>query len=203
MKRFIAVTLACCVVFGATACSNTNTNEIEQTKQEETQDNSNIEDIQDDNTTGETTELAEFDMTGDEFIDIMNKLLEGTHPDLVLSDFKTKESEDGKRTVSYTYKNNILISYTVNKDTNNVYLFDTTVKSDVLNKDIYADVLFYFMAAMSTLHLEEENDVLLENLNLADYTSKTDEFYATDEANYAKFIDDYFALAIQAPIDDN
>ncbi len=201
MKKMIALMLACCVAFGASACSNTN--ELEPIKQEETQDKTDNKEIQDSDITDKTTELAEFDMTGDEFIDIMNKLLELTRSDLVLSDFKTKESEDRKRTVYYTYKNNILISYTVNKDTNNVYLFDTTVKSDVLNKDIYADILFYFMTAMSTLHLEEENDDLVENLNLADYTSRTDEFYATDEANYAKFIDDYFSLGIQAPDNDN
>ena len=68
---------------------------------------------------------------------------------------------------------------------------------------MFIDILFYFMTAMSTLHLEEENDDLVENLNLADYTSRTDEFYATDEANYAKFIDDYFSLGIQAPDNDN
>ncbi len=206
MKKMIAFMLACCLAFGATACSNTNTNEPEPTKQEETQDNTDSTEIQDSDITDETTQLAEFDTTGDEFINIMNKLLEGTRPNLVLSDFKTKESEDGKRTIYYTHKNDIWVSYTINKDTNNVYLFDATIKSDVLNKDkdTYADILFYFMTAMTTLHLKEETDNLVENLNLEDYISKTDKFYPTDEANYAKiFIDDDFTLIIQAPDNDN
>ena len=187
MKKMIAFMLACCLAFGATACSNTNTNEPEPTKQEETQDNTDSTEIQDSDITDETTQLAEFDTTGDEFINIMNKLLEGTRPNLVLSDFKTKESEDGKRTIYYTHKNDIWVSYTINKD-----------------KDTYADILFYFMTAMTTLHLKEETDNLVENLNLEDYISKTDKFYPTDEANYAKiFIDDDFTLIIQAPDNDN
>ena len=46
MKKMIAFMLACCVAFGATACSNTNTNKPEPAKQEETQDNANNTEIQ-------------------------------------------------------------------------------------------------------------------------------------------------------------
>lgn len=202
MKKMIALMLACCVAFGASACSNTN--ELEPIKQEETQDKTDSKEIQNSDITDEAIELTEFDMTGDEFIDIMNKLLEGTHPDLVLANFKTTEVAEGSRTMYYAEKNNIFVSYTINKDTNNVYLFDVTIKNNILNEDTYANVLFYFMAAMSTLHLKEETNDLLENLNLADYISKNNEFYPTDEANYAKiFTDDDFILTIQAPIDDN
>lgn len=199
MKKGIAFVLAASMAFGVVACGNTN-NENTPNQQEQTQEDTDNKETQEGNTTDETKELAEFDITGDGFINIMNKLLESTHPDLVLSDFKTEESKDGKHTIYYIYKNNILISYTINKDTNNVCFFDTTVKNDVLNEDTYANILYYFMTAMTALQLKEDTDTLLENLNLADYTSKTDEFYPTDEANYVKlFSDDAFTLGIQAP----
>ena len=203
MKRIIAVLLAGCLTFGVAACGQqTNTNEDEAIKQEEVQENTNKEEQQNDEATktDETEELAEFDITGDEFIDIMNKLIEGsTHSDLVLTDFKTTEVAKGNRTMYYATNNDIFVSCTINNDTNNVYLFDVTIKTDALNEDTYANVLFYFMAAMSTLHLEEEPNDLLENLNMADYTSKNNEFYPTDEANYAKiFSNDDFTFTIQA-----
>ena len=53
------------------------------------------------------------------------------------------------------------------------------------------------MTAISALHLNAELDDLIENLNMADYTSKTDKFYETDEATYIKsFVDDSFSFAI-------
>ncbi len=39
MKKYIAIILTVIMIFGISACSNTNTNEPEPTKQEETQDN--------------------------------------------------------------------------------------------------------------------------------------------------------------------
>ncbi len=143
--------------------------------------------------------ISEFDVTGDEFIKVMNAVLEATYPDLVLTNFKPAESEDSgeKQLTYYTIKNNVFVGYRINKDSNNVCHLYIIIKDDDLNEDTHFNASIYFMTAISALHLNAELDDLIENLNMADYTSKTDKFYETDEATYIKsFVDDSFSFAI-------
>ena len=129
----------------------------------------------------------------------MNAVLEATYPDLVLTNFKPAESEDSgeKQLTYYTIKNNVFVGYRINKDSNNVCHLYIIIKDDDLNEDTHFNASIYFMTAISALHLNAELDDLIENLNMADYTSKTDKFYETDEATYIKsFVDDSFSFAI-------
>lgn len=206
MKKYIAILLSVFVLFGVSACNSTTPNEPEPTKQEETQDNTDSKDILDNDIAAETTELAEFDITGDEFIDAMNNVLEITHPDLVLTDLKIEESEkDGvKQIIYYTMKNDVFVSYTVNKDSNNIYLFDTIIENDSLNENTHFNASIYFATAVSILDSETEINDLIENLNMTDYTSTNGTFYKSNKAEYAKVTaDNKFSFIIRATNNNN
>ncbi len=206
MKKYIAMLLTISMLFGVSACNSTTPNEPEPPKQEESQEDTDIKDIQNDDTISETTELTEFNITSDEFIDTMNKVLEITHPDLVLSDLKTEESEkDGvKQIIYYTMKNDVFVSYTVNKDSNNIYLFDTIIESDSLNENTHFNASIYFATAVSILDSETEINDLIENLNMTDYTSKNGTFYNSDKAEYAKVTaDNKLSFIIRATNNNN
>jgi len=145
--------------------------------------------------------IAGFNVTGDDFIKVMNTVLEATYPDLVLTDLKTDEKEkDGTKQITYySIKNNIFVGYRINKDSNNVCHLYIIIKDDDLNEDTHFNASIYFITAISALHLNAEVDDLIENLNMKDYISKTDKFYDTDEATYVKsFVDDSFSFAIEA-----
>lgn len=73
MKKMIAFMLACCLAFGATACSNTNTNKPEPAKQEETQDNT---DSTNETSKESNTNSANNTLLGDEYYNYGIKALE-------------------------------------------------------------------------------------------------------------------------------
>lgn len=205
MKKYIAIILTAIMIFGVSACSNTNTNETEPIKQEETQNNTDIEDIQDDNTTNETTELAEFDITGDEFISRINELAEGLNQPFVLENFQVlegeKETDDINQITYFTIaENDVWIYYIINKNSNKLHSVLFMINNDKLNEINYLNACTYFLIASAALDPEPKSDDFEKNLNLSDYSQiKENGLYDTQKARYVKMLtEDNYLLSIEA-----
>ncbi len=205
MKKYIAIILTVIMIFGISACSNTNTNEPEPTKQEETQDNTDSNDIKDDNTTNETTEVAEFDMTGDEFISRINELAEGLNQPFVLENFQAlegkKEIDDINQITYFTIaENDVWIYYIINENSNKLHSVLFMINNDKLNEINYLNAYTYFLIASVALDPEPKSDDFEKNLNLSDYSKiKENGLYDTQKARYVKMLtEDNYLLSIEA-----
>ena len=157
MKRMIAVMLSVFMLFGVGGCSNTNINEDEPIKQEETQNNTDSNDIKDDDTTNETIEVDKFDITGDTFITLLNTQLKDTP--LKLENIEESETEDDN-SIRYTANNNdISIQYEVDKKTNDLLMVDLSI-NDITNKNKISDFKEYFIRIRLIIWIGKASSVL-------------------------------------------
>ena len=205
MKKYIVILLTVSMLFGVSACNSTTPNEPEPTKQEETQNNTDSNDIKDDDTINETTEVAEFDMTGDEFISRINELAEGLNQPFVLENFQAlegkKEIDDINQITYFTIaENDVWIYYIINENSNKLHSVLFMINNDKLNEINYLNAYTYFLIASVALDPEPKSDDFEKNLNLSDYSQiKENGLYDTQKARYVKMLtEDNYLLSIEA-----
>lgn len=166
MKRMIAVMLSVFMLFGVGGCSNTNINEDEPIKQEETQNNTDSNDIKDDDTTNETIEVDKFDITGDTFITLLNTQLKDTP--LKLENIEESETEDDN-SIRYTANNNdISIQYEVDKKTNDLLMVDLSI-NDITDKNKISDFKEYFIRIRLIIDINANAETLFSELHINNF----------------------------------
>lgn len=205
MKKYIAILLAVSMLFSVSACNNTTPNEPEPPKQEETQEDIDIKDIQNDDTISETTELAEFDITGDEFISRMNELSQGLNESFDLKNFHALEEKtemNGMKQTTYFMiaENDIWIYYIINENSNKLQSVLFMINNDKLNEINHLNACTYFLIASTVLDPEIKSDDFEKNLNLSDYNKiKDNGLYNTEKAEYVKMLtENNYILSIEA-----
>lgn len=193
MKKYIAIFLSVFMIFGVSACNQqTNADKTELMEQEQIQDN-NIEDeteTQSDNTS-DTEELAEFNITGDEFIQKMNMLLAEVNSEykLELENFQISANTE-KATTYSTQHGNIGIEYSINNNTENVALFGLMVSTKDINQEEIIKMFSYYLAAATILDSSVDFATLDEKLSLTYYSEPHMLDYESEKTYFSKMVSD-------------
>ncbi len=185
MKKYIAIILTVIMIFGISACSNAKINETEQTKQEDIQNSTESKDIQDDNTTDETTELTKFDITSDTFITLLNTQLKNSP--LKLENIEENETEDGN-VIYYTANNNdISIQYEVDKETNDLLMVDLSI-NDITDENKISDFKEYFIRIRLILDINADAETLFSELHINNFEVSSLFDYNSSNVQYTKVV---------------
>lgn len=185
MKKYIAIILTAIMIFGISACSNAKINETEQTKQEDIQNSTESKDIQDDNTTDETTELTKFDITSDTFITLLNTQLKNSP--LKLENIEKNETEDGN-VIHYTANNNdISIQYEVDKETNDLLMVDLSI-NDITDENKISDFKEYFIRIRLILDINADAETLFSELHINNFEVSSLFDYNSSNVQYTKVV---------------
>ncbi|NDO47624.1 hypothetical protein [Clostridium sp. MD294] len=198
MKKYITMILAASMLLGTAGCGSTPEETTPQQSQQHSDDSEKEQ--SDDTTDNKQSEIAEFNVSNDDFTTLYhNSLSDGGFDDLNSFDFEMQQNENGIITYTATTEHNIVLSYTVNENTNNITSF--TSKIDVANQNktnsLYNTI--YYTTATTVFLLRTSMSDFEQNLNMSDYTTPCDLSFENDGAKYTKQItSESYTLCVEA-----